>query len=51
MDHLSALENQSIYILREAYKNFKNLAMLWSVGKDSNVVIWLARKAIKTVYG
>ena len=37
MDHLDELENQSIFILREAYKNFKNLAMLWSIGKDSNV--------------
>jgi len=45
MDHLNELENQSIYILREAYKNFKNLAMLWSVGKDSTVLLWLARKA------
>ena len=26
MDHLDELENQSIFILREAYKNFKNLA-------------------------
>jgi len=45
MDHLEHLENQSIYILREAYKNFKNLAMLWSIGKDSTVMLWLARKA------
>ncbi|MHB9133357.1 MAG: sulfate adenylyltransferase subunit CysD [Armatimonadota bacterium] len=45
MDHLSALENQSIYILREAYKKFKKLAMLWSIGKDSTVLLWLARKA------
>ena len=45
MDHLSELENQSIFILREAYKNFKNLAMLWSIGKDSTVMVWLARKA------
>ncbi|MCH8208828.1 MAG: sulfate adenylyltransferase subunit 2 [Nitrospinae bacterium] len=45
MDHLSELENQSIYILREAYKNFENLAMLWSIGKDSTVMVWLARKA------
>ena len=45
MDHLSELENQSVYILREAYKNFKNLAMLWSIGKDSTVMVWLARKA------
>ena len=45
MDHLDKLENQSIYILREAYKKFKKLAMLWSIGKDSNVLLWLARKA------
>lgn len=45
MDHLKELENQSVYILREAYKNFKNLAMLWSIGKDSTVLLWLARKA------
>ncbi|MGB0578242.1 MAG: sulfate adenylyltransferase subunit CysD [Limisphaerales bacterium] len=45
MDHLSELENQSIYILREALKKFENLAMLWSIGKDSTVLLWLARKA------
>ena len=45
MDHLTELENQSVYILREAYKNFKNLAMLWSIGKDSTVILWLARKS------
>ena len=45
MDRLDELESQSIYILREAYANFKNLAMLWSVGKDSTVMLWLARKA------
>lgn len=45
MDHLSALENQSIFIIREAYKKFKKPAMLWSMGKDSCVNVWLARKA------
>jgi sulfate adenylyltransferase subunit 2 len=45
MDHLSRLENQSIYILREAFNRFDSLAMLWSVGKDSNVILWLVRKA------
>ena len=45
MNHLERLESQSIYILREAYGNFKNLAMLWSIGKDSTVMLWLARKA------
>jgi sulfate adenylyltransferase subunit 2 len=43
--HLMELENQSIYILREAFARLPRLAMLWSVGKDSNVLIWLARKA------
>src|ERR1700743_2041950 len=45
MDYLSELENQSVYILREAYNKFQNLAMLWSIGKDSTVLLWLARKA------
>jgi sulfate adenylyltransferase subunit 2 len=45
LDHLSVLENKSIHILREAYANFKNLGMLWSIGKDSTVLLWLARKA------
>lgn len=42
---LEEIEAQSIYILREAYREFKNLAMLWSIGKDSTVLLWLARKA------
>ena len=45
MDYLDQLEQTSIYILREAYANFKNMAMLWSIGKDSTVLLWLARKA------
>ncbi len=45
MDHLDRLENRSIHILREAYSEFKNLCMLWSIGKDSTVMLWLARKA------
>jgi sulfate adenylyltransferase subunit 2 len=45
MDHLSSLESISIYILREAYAAFKSLGMLWSIGKDSTVLLWLARKA------
>lgn len=45
MDHLTDLENKSIYILREAYNQFKNLCMLWSIGKDSTVLLWLTRKA------
>ncbi len=45
MDHLDELEAQSTYILREAFARLKKLALLWSLGKDSNVMIWLARKA------
>ena len=45
MDYLSNLENQSIYIMREALNKFENMAMLWSIGKDSTVLLWLARKA------
>src|ERR1700722_3006942 len=44
-DPLSILESQSIYIFREAFRNIGKLAMLWSFGKDSNVMIHLARKA------
>lgn len=45
MDRLDMLEAQSIYILREAYKSFGKLGMLWSIGKDSTVMLWLAKKA------
>ena len=45
LTHLDQLENQSVFILREAYHAFKNLCMPWSMGKDSNVLIWLAKKA------
>jgi sulfate adenylyltransferase subunit 2 len=43
--HLDALENQSVYIIREAYQKFGNLGLLWSIGKDSSVLLWLLRKA------
>lgn len=45
LNHLDILESQSIYIIREAYKKINNLAMLWSIGKDSTVMLWLVRKA------
>lgn len=45
MTPLDQLEAQSIYIFRAAYRNFKQLCMLWSIGKDSTVLLWLARKA------
>ena len=45
MDHLDKLESKSIYIIREAYKQFKDVALLWSIGKDSTALLWLCRKA------
>ena len=45
MNHLDKLENQSIFIIREAYSQFKTVAMLWSIGKDSTTLLWLVRKA------
>jgi sulfate adenylyltransferase subunit 2 len=45
MTHLDELESQSIYLMREAFHGFEKPAMLWSMGKDSNVLLWLAKKA------
>ncbi|MBI2241555.1 MAG: sulfate adenylyltransferase, partial [Magnetospirillum gryphiswaldense] len=45
MNDLDQLEAQSIYIFREAFNRLDKIAMLWSIGKDSNVMLWLARKA------
>ncbi len=45
IDHLRELEAKSIYIIREAYAQNKNLAVLWSIGKDSTALLWLVRKA------
>ncbi len=45
MTRLDQLESQSIFILREAFNRIEKIAMLWSLGKDSNVMVWLAKKA------
>lgn len=45
MTDLDQLESQSVYILREAFNKIDRLALLWSIGKDSNVLLWLVRKA------
>jgi sulfate adenylyltransferase subunit 2 len=45
MNHLDQLEHRSVHILREAYAAFRTLGMLWSIGKDSTVLLWLTRKA------
>ncbi len=43
--NLKTLEERSIFILREANIKFKNVAALWSMGKDSTTMLSLARKA------
>jgi sulfate adenylyltransferase subunit 2 len=43
--HLAALENESIHVLREVAAQFERPVLLFSGGKDSIVVSWLARKA------
>ncbi|MEW6095975.1 MAG: sulfate adenylyltransferase subunit CysD [bacterium] len=45
MNHLDKLENQSIFIIREAYSQLRKVAMLWSIGKDSTTLLWLVIKA------
>ncbi len=45
MDHLSELENRSIYVIRESYYQFRKIAALWSIGKDSTTLVWLCKKA------
>lgn len=43
--HLKRLETESIHIIREAVAEAQNPVMLYSIGKDSGVMIHLARKA------
>ena len=45
MNHLQALEAESLYILREAVAEFARPVMLYSIGKDSSVMLRLAQKA------
>jgi len=45
LTHLEALEAESIYILREAAAEFSRPVMLYSIGKDSSVMLRLAQKA------
>jgi sulfate adenylyltransferase subunit 2 len=44
-DHLQQLESESIFILREAAAEFARPVMLYSIGKDSSVMLRLAQKA------
>jgi len=43
--YLLNLERKSISIIREAKAQFKNIAVLWSTGKDSTATVWLCKKA------
>jgi sulfate adenylyltransferase subunit 2 len=45
LTHLQQLEAESIHILREVVAEFSNPVMLYSIGKDSAVMLHLARKA------
>ncbi|RUL73162.1 sulfate adenylyltransferase subunit CysD [Dyella choica] len=45
LSQLSALEAESIYVLREVVANFHRPVMLYSIGKDSSVLLHLLRKA------
>jgi sulfate adenylyltransferase subunit 2 len=45
LNHLQALEAESIHILREAAAEFTRPVMLYSIGKDSSVMLRLAQKA------
>lgn len=45
LSHLDLLEAESIYIFREAAAQFRKPILLYSIGKDSTVLLHLARKA------
>lgn len=45
LTHLAELEAEAIYVMREVYAQFENPAILFSGGKDSIVLVHLARKA------
>jgi sulfate adenylyltransferase subunit 2 len=45
LSHLDQLEAESLHIMREVVAEFENPVMLYSVGKDSSVMVRLAQKA------
>lgn len=45
LTHLRQLEAESIHIIREVFAEFQNPVMLYSIGKDSSVMLRLAQKA------
>ena len=45
LSHIDKLESESIHIIREVASEFENPVMLYSIGKDSSVMLHLAQKA------
>jgi sulfate adenylyltransferase subunit 2 len=45
MNRVEELEHRSIYVIREAYACSRRSAVLWSMGKDSTILITPCRKA------
>jgi len=45
LTHLQELEAESIHIIREVASEFENPVMMYSIGKDSSVMVKLAQKA------
>ena len=50
MTHLDRLEAESIHIMREVMAYAENPVMLYSIGKDSSVMLHLARKAFTLAF-
>ena len=46
LHHLAALEHEAIHILREVAAEFKNPVLMYSVGKDSSVLLHLAQNVV-----
>lgn len=46
LSHLKELEAESIHIIREVAAEFENPVMLYSIGKDSSVMVRLAEKGV-----
>ena len=47
ISHLEQLEAEAIHIIREVVAEFENPVMLYSIGKDSSVMVRLAQKAFR----
>lgn len=51
LSHLKELEAESIHIIREVAAEFENPVMLYSIGKDSSVMVRLAEKGFLSGQG